>query len=97
MELDPKANFELSKDNEVKKEYRDYFFKKEIVKIIYLLDDEMNRDLIKFEKNFGSPKNVISIHITKTIQITILIIQVLMRMIPVKIELVYFKGLIMTR
>ena len=30
---------ELSKDNEVKKEYRDYFFKKEIVKVIYLLDE----------------------------------------------------------
>jgi putative glycosyltransferase (TIGR04372 family) len=32
-------------------------------KNFHLLDDEMNRDLIKFEKNFGSPKNVISIHI----------------------------------
>ncbi len=42
-ELDPNANFELSKDMEVKKEYRDYFFKKEIVKIIYLLD-ELNED-----------------------------------------------------
>lgn len=29
----------------------------------HLLDDDINRDLIKFEKNFGSPKNVISIHI----------------------------------
>ncbi len=39
MELDPNATFELSKDKEVKKEYRDYFFKKEIVKTIYLLDE----------------------------------------------------------
>ena len=47
-ELDPNANFELPKDMEVKKEYRDYFFKKEIVKIIYLLD-ELNED--KYSKH----------------------------------------------
>ncbi len=39
MELNPNGNFELSKDIEIKKEYRNYFFKKEIVKIIYLLDE----------------------------------------------------------
>ena len=39
MELDPKNTFELTKDIEVRKEYRDYFFKKEIVKVIYLLDE----------------------------------------------------------
>ena len=39
MELDPNKTFELSKDNVVKNEYRDYFFKKEIVKVIYLLDE----------------------------------------------------------
>ena len=39
MELNPNNTFELSKDNEVKKEYRDYFFKKEIVKMVYLLDE----------------------------------------------------------
>ena len=39
MELDPNNTFELSKDIEVKKEYRNYFFKKDIVKIIYLLDE----------------------------------------------------------
>ena len=38
-ELNPNGNFELSNDMEVKKEYRDYFFKKEIVKVIYLLDE----------------------------------------------------------
>ena len=39
MELNPNKTFELSKDIEVKKEYREYFFKKEIVKVIYLLDE----------------------------------------------------------
>ena len=39
MELDPNNTFELSKDKEVKKDYRDYFFKKETVKVIYLLDE----------------------------------------------------------
>ena len=48
MELDPNGNFELSKDIQIKKEYRDYFFKKEIVKIIYLLD-ELNED--KYSKH----------------------------------------------
>ena len=39
MELDPNKTFELSKDIEVQKDYRDYFFKKELVKIVYLLDE----------------------------------------------------------
>ena len=39
LELDPNNTFELPKDIKVEKEYRDYFFKKEIVKIIYLLDE----------------------------------------------------------
>ena len=39
MELSPDSTFELTKDLQVKKEYREYFFKKEIVKIIYLLDE----------------------------------------------------------
>ena len=39
MELNPDNTFELTKDLKVKKEYREYFFKKEIVKIIYLLDE----------------------------------------------------------
>ena len=40
--------FELSKDIKIEKEYRDYFFKKEIVKIIYLLD-ELDED--KYSKH----------------------------------------------
>ena len=43
MELNPNKTFELSKDMNVTKEYRDYFFKKELVKTIYLLD-ELNED-----------------------------------------------------
>ncbi|MDA9598412.1 lytic transglycosylase domain-containing protein [Candidatus Pelagibacter sp.] len=43
LELDPNGKFELSKDLEVNKEYRNYFFKKEVVKMIYLLD-ELNED-----------------------------------------------------
>ena len=39
MELNPNDTFELSKDIEIKKEYRNIFFKKEIVKVIYLLDE----------------------------------------------------------
>ena len=39
IELYPNNTFELSKDNEVKKEYRNYFFKKEVVKVIHLLDE----------------------------------------------------------
>ena len=43
MELNPNNPFELTKDLEVSKEYRDYFFKKELVKTTYLLD-ELNED-----------------------------------------------------
>ena len=43
MELDPNKTFELQKEMEISKDYRDYFFKKELVKTIYLLD-ELNED-----------------------------------------------------
>ena len=39
IELDPNNTFELSKDIKIEKEYRDYFFKKEVVKVIFLLDE----------------------------------------------------------
>jgi soluble lytic murein transglycosylase len=48
MELNLTDNFELSKDKKIEKEYRDLFFKKEIVKIIYLLD-ELDED--KYSKH----------------------------------------------
>ncbi len=43
MELNPNQPFELTKDIDVSKEYKNYFFKKELVKTIYLLD-ELNED-----------------------------------------------------
>tara|TARA_B100001741_G_scaffold293770_1_gene275625 strand:+ start:2784 stop:5006 length:2223 start_codon:yes stop_codon:yes gene_type:complete len=43
LELNPNNNFELSKDIEVNKKYRDYFFQKELVKVVYLLD-ALNED-----------------------------------------------------
>ncbi|MDC3036490.1 lytic transglycosylase domain-containing protein [Candidatus Pelagibacter sp.] len=43
MEINPNETFELAKDMEVTKEYKNYFFKKELVKLIYLLD-ELNED-----------------------------------------------------
>ena len=43
MEINPNEKFELSKDIIIKKEYRDYFFKKDLVKLVYLLD-ELNED-----------------------------------------------------
>ena len=43
MELDSDKTFELSKDKDISKDYRDYFFKKELVKTVYLLD-ELNED-----------------------------------------------------
>ena len=48
IELNSDNTFELSKDTKVNKEYRDNFFKKEIVKVIYLLD-ELDED--KYSKH----------------------------------------------
>ena len=48
MELYPNKEFELSKDIEVSKDYRDYFFKKDLVKTVYLLD-ELDED--KYSKH----------------------------------------------
>jgi soluble lytic murein transglycosylase len=39
LELNPNENFELSKDMEVDKKYRENFYSKELVKITYLLDE----------------------------------------------------------
>jgi soluble lytic murein transglycosylase len=43
LELNPNENFELSKDMEVDKKYREKFYSKELVKTTYLLD-ELNED-----------------------------------------------------
>ena len=52
MEIDPNKTFELSEDIIVEKKYRDYFFKKEIVKIILLLDeldeDKYTKHLLRY-------------------------------------------------
>ena len=48
MELNPDGTFELSKEMNISKDYRDYFFKKELVKTIYLLD-ELDED--KYSKH----------------------------------------------
>ena len=39
MELNPNQTFELTKDMEISKDYRNDFFKKDLVKLIYLLDE----------------------------------------------------------
>jgi len=39
LELNSESDFELSKDFKVSKDYRESFFKKDIVKIVYLLDE----------------------------------------------------------
>ncbi len=55
MELDPNGKFELSKNMDVTKEYRNYFFKKEIVKLIYLLDeldeDKYTKHMLRYLAN----------------------------------------------
>jgi soluble lytic murein transglycosylase len=55
MELNPNDLFELSKDLKINKEYREYFFKKEIVKVIYLLDeldeDKYTKHMLRFLAN----------------------------------------------
>ncbi len=48
MELYPDKKFELSKDMEISKDYKDYFFKQELVKTVYLLD-ELDED--KYSKH----------------------------------------------
>ena len=55
MELNPDGKFELTKDLVIEQEYRDYFFKKEIVKLIYLLDeldeDKYTKHILRFLAN----------------------------------------------
>ncbi len=58
IELNPDAKFELSKDMEVKKEYREYFFKKEIVKLVYLLNELNESKYTKHILRFLANDNV---------------------------------------
>ena len=58
LELNPNENFELSKDMEVDKKYREKFYSKELVKITYLLD-ELNEDkYTKFILRHSANENI---------------------------------------
>ena len=48
LKIKPNENFELNEQQKITDEYRKYFYKKDLVKIIYLLD-ELNKD--KYTKN----------------------------------------------
>jgi len=48
LKIKPNENFELPEQQKITKEYRKYFYKKDLVKIIFLLD-ELNKD--KYTKN----------------------------------------------
>ena len=48
LKIKPNENFELEEQQKITEEYRKYFYKKDLVKIIYLLD-ELNKD--KYTKN----------------------------------------------
>jgi soluble lytic murein transglycosylase len=55
LELNPNENFQLTKDADVKKEYREEFFKKELVKIVYLLyeldEDKYTKHILRHLAN----------------------------------------------
>ena len=48
LKITPNENFELKEQQKITKEYRKYFYKKDLVKIVYLLN-ELNKD--KYTKN----------------------------------------------
>jgi len=48
LKIKPNEKFELAEQQKITKEYRKYFYKKDLVKLIYLLD-ELNKD--KYTKN----------------------------------------------
>ena len=55
LELNPNENFQLTKDADVKKEYREEFFKKELVKIVHLLyeldEDKYTKHILRHLAN----------------------------------------------
>ena len=55
MELNPNQTFELTKDMEISKDYRNDFFKKDLVKLIYLLDeldeDKYTKHILRYLAN----------------------------------------------
>ena len=58
MEINPGKKFELSKDIEVEKDYRKTFFKKDIVKLIYLLDELDEDKYAKFMLRHLANENI---------------------------------------
>ncbi len=74
MELKPNATFELSNDSKIQNEYRKYFFKKEIVKLIYLLDeldeDKYTKHIIRHlaNENINSGSEVLSAELATDIE-----------------------------
>ena len=48
LKINPDKNFELQEQQKIADEYRKYFYKKDLVKVVYLLD-ELNKD--KYTKN----------------------------------------------
>ncbi len=74
IELDPDAKFELSKDLEVSKEYRDNFFRKEIVKLVYLLDeldeDKYTKHILRFlaNDNINSGSEILAAELSTNIE-----------------------------
>ena len=74
MEISPNEKFELSKDMIVKKEYRDYFFKKDLVKLIYLLDeldeDKYSKHILRHLANddVGSGSEVLAAELATNIE-----------------------------
>jgi soluble lytic murein transglycosylase len=48
LKINPDKNFELQEQQKIADEYRKYFYKKDLVKVVYLLDD-LNKD--KYTKN----------------------------------------------
>ena len=48
LELNPENNFELTVDKDIDNKYRENFYKKELVKIIYLLDELNDEKYTKF-------------------------------------------------
>ncbi len=74
LELDPSQEFELSKDIDINKEYREYFFKKEIVKLIYLLDELNENKYAKFllrhiaNDNIGSGSELLAAELSTNIE-----------------------------
>ncbi len=60
LEINPNANFELSEDMKVDNSYRDYFYKKELVKIIYLLNELDENKYTKFILRHIAKDNIAS-------------------------------------